>query len=298
MVADRVEQAPVRTRRNGHPLLRRALRLAAACAVGTFLLAACGSRSSSAARSAAPAADWSLVLAEYRKYAVAEIDALVTGTEAFVAALAKGDVAGAKALYALTRMHYERVEPIAEGLGELDPRIDAREGDVPDAEWRGFHRIEKSLWIDGTTAGTEAYASVLLDDVRLLRAKVEAVQIGIGLLVTGAVELLNEVSTTKVTGEQERYSHTDLYDFAANVQGSRVIFDLLRPAVEKRDADLARRIGEKFLDLEKALSAYRTQDGAYVAYTALAAAETRALSQAVDALAEPLSQIARAIGET
>ena len=59
-----------------------------------------------------------------------------------------GDIAEAKDLFAYAREPYERIEPIAEALGDLDPAIDAREGDVPEAKWTGFHRIEKALWVD------------------------------------------------------------------------------------------------------------------------------------------------------
>lgn len=64
-------------------------------------------------------------------------------TEEFTNAVKAGELDKAKALYAPARMYYERIEPIAEALGDLDPNIDARDGDVDAADWRGFHRIEK-----------------------------------------------------------------------------------------------------------------------------------------------------------
>ena len=67
--------------------------------------------------------------------------------------------------------------------------------------------------------------------MKQLRVKVESVEIDVKMLVTGAVELLNEVSSSKVTGEEERYSHTDLYDFAANVEGASAIVEL--PQINK-----------------------------------------------------------------
>ena len=82
------------------------------------------------------------VTAEYREYAINEIEAFVSATEEFTSAVMDGDVEQAKELYAPARMHYERAEPIAEVFGDLDPKIDAREGDVPEDEWTGYHRIE------------------------------------------------------------------------------------------------------------------------------------------------------------
>ncbi|EKN64626.1 EfeM/EfeO family lipoprotein [Schinkia azotoformans] len=230
------------------------------------------------------------VTKQYREYAIGEIDAFVTATEEFTTAIKNGDLEKAKELYAPSRVHYERAEPIAEVFGDLDPKIDAREGDVPENEWGGYHRLEKGLWIDNTTKGYEDYADQLMKDVHLLRAKVETVEVTPDLLITGAVDLLNEVSTSKVTGEEDRYSHTDLYDFMANVEGAEKIYLLLKPALDVKDADLSKLISDKFSILYRLLAEHKQGDS-FVSYTELTKDEVKALSQALDALAEPLSQI-------
>ncbi|MGG1676300.1 iron uptake system protein EfeO [Neobacillus sp. NRS-1170] len=227
---------------------------------------------------------------DYRQYAIGEVEEFVKATEAFTTAVKSGDIEKAKELYGTSRMHYERAEPIAEVFGDLDPKIDAREGDVPEADWTGYHRIEKGLWVDKTTKGYEQYAEQLMKDVNLLRAKVDTVEVTPELLITGAVDLLNEVSTSKVTGEEDRYSHTDLYDFAANVEGAEKIYQLLNPALKKKDAELSKDIQSKFTDVYNLLNKHKTDSG-YKSYTDLSEAEVKELSQAIDALAEPLSQI-------
>ncbi|OIK15852.1 Efem/EfeO family lipoprotein [Bacillus sp. MUM 116] len=230
------------------------------------------------------------VMNTYREYAVGEIEEFVKATDAFTTAVKNGDIEKAKELYGPARMHYERAEPIAEVFGDLDPKIDAREGDVPEAEWGGYHRIEKGLWVDKTTKGYEKYADQLMKDVNLLRAKVETVEVTPDLLITGAVDLLNEVSTSKVTGEEDRYSHTDLYDFVANVQGAEKIFQLLEPTLKEKDADVAKEIQTRFDQMYSLLNQYKKGDG-YQLYTELSKEQVKELSQAIDALAEPLSQI-------
>ncbi|WP_462408757.1 iron uptake system protein EfeO [Neobacillus sp. Marseille-QA0830] len=227
---------------------------------------------------------------EYRQYALGEIEEFVKATEAFTTAVKNGEIDQAKALYGPSRMHYERAEPIAEVFGDLDPKIDAREGDVPEGEWGGYHRIEKGLWAENTTKGYEQYADQLMKDVNLLRAKVDTVEVTPELLITGAVDLLNEVSTSKVTGEEDRYSHTDLYDFAANVEGAEKIYKLLTPALKEQDEDLAKEIQARFDDVYSLLNKHKQGDG-YKVYTDLTETEVKELSQAIDALAEPLSQI-------
>ena len=231
----------------------------------------------------------------YRKFVIEQSDLFVKATGEFVAAVKSGDLDKSKALYAPTRMYYERIEPIAESFGDLDPNIDARENDVDEKEWRGFHRIEKALWVDQTTNGMESFADQLLNDAKQLRALVETVEIDPSMLITGAVELLNEVSSTKVTGEEERYSHTDLYDFAANVEGALKIFELLQPALEKKEPTLAKTIEARFDDVFQALAPYKKGDG-YVLYTELTQEETKKLSQVIDALAEPLSNMGTILG--
>ncbi|WHY78719.1 imelysin family protein [Neobacillus sp. WH10] len=226
----------------------------------------------------------------YREYAIGEIEEFVKATEAFTTAVKNGDIEQAKALYGPARMHYERAEPIAEVFGDLDPKIDAREGDVPEEEWGGYHRIEKGLWVDNTTKGYEQYADQLMKDVNLLRAKVDTVEVTPDLLITGAVDLLNEVSTSKVTGEEDRYSHTDLYDFAANVEGAEKIYQLLNQELEKKDKELSKEIQTRFDEIYSLLNQQKNGDG-YKLYTELTEAQVKELSQAIDALAEPLSQL-------
>jgi iron uptake system component EfeO len=195
----------------------------------------------------------------YRTYVLGQTAALLRSTRRFVAAIRAGDLERAKALYGPTRAHYEAVEPVAESFGDLDPRIDARVNDVADrARWRGFHRIEQSLWAGGTTSRAGTYGSELLADVAELHRRADGIDYQPVLLASGAVELLNEIATSRITGEEDRYSHTDLSDFHANLEGARVAFDLLRPArrVTGHSA-LATTIAARFAAVEVTLGRYR-----------------------------------------
>lgn len=244
---------------------------------------------------AASSLNFDQAVAAYRTYATQQCDTFVKKTEEFTDAVKAGELDKAKALYAPARMNYERIEPIAEALGDLDPNIDARDGDLDAADWRGFHRIEKTLWEENSTKGLDKFTDRLLSDAKLLRAKVETVNIDASLMVTGAVELLNEASTSKVTGEEERYSHTDLYDFAANVEGAQKIYDILKTDLNQKDAVLEKQIGERFTALQQELASFKEGEG-YVSYTKLKPEEIKKLSQNLDALAEPLSQMGKLLG--
>ena len=231
----------------------------------------------------------------YHDYVVAEVDQLAVTTRQFTDAVRAGNMDAAKQAYPAARVHYERIEPVAESFGDLDPSIDARIDDVPNpADWTGFHRLEKALWQDKSLAGMSPIADKLDADVVTLKSKVAGESFQPAQLANGAGELLNEVSTTKVTGEEERYSHIDLWDFAANIDGAQKAFELLKPAVTAKDADLARQVEARFADVAGKLSKYRQGDG-YVDYSTVPDDQRRVLANSVNALAEPLSRVAAVV---
>jgi iron uptake system component EfeO len=233
--------------------------------------------------------------AAYKGYVQREVALLRTGTARFAAALQAGDVEQAKALFGPVRAHYEAIEPVAESFGNLDPEIDARVNDVEKlSEWTGFHRIEKTLWEQSTTRGTEAYGRKLLRDVEELQQKVTTISLQPAQLANGAVELMNEVSNSKITGEEDRYSHTDLSDFEGNLEGSREAFKLLVPALyQTGNAALARTIEARFAAVQHNLDAYRRKTPlGFALYGELSEKDRQAFAKEVGALDEPLATVA------
>ena len=230
-------------------------------------------------------------VAAYRGYVERQTSLLVKRTRMLVEALGSGDVGAAKRAYVEARIPYESIEPVAESFGALDPAIDAREGDVPAARWTGFHPIERLLWARKTTQGSGELAAQLLEDVLRLRRLARDVRLEPAGIANGSVELLGEVSKSKITGEEERYSHVDLVDFEANVRGSKAAFDAVRRLVAAKDEELAERIGARFDAVLRALEPYRRGSG-FVSYLTLTKQDTRRLSRAIDSLAEPLSEVA------
>ncbi|OMH34513.1 PbrT family lead (Pb2+) uptake porter [Tersicoccus sp. Bi-70] len=238
---------------------------------------------------------------QYQAYVKEQTEQLVTGTTAFVTAVKAGDTAAARNLYASTRSHWERIEPVAESFGDLDPRMDAREADLEKGQtWTGWHRLEKDLWAPAsgytplTAAQRTKVADQLMADTKELATRTKSVKLTPAQLGNGAKELLDEVATGKITGEEETFSHTDLWDFQANVDGARIAFTNLRPALEAKDKALATTISARFDALQKELDRYRKGDG-FVSYTALTPAQVKALSTRVDALSEPLAKLTGAV---
>jgi iron uptake system component EfeO len=239
-------------------------------------------------------------LAEYKVYVINQINDLVERTKHFAEAVKAGRLAEAQKLYAPTRQPYERIEPIAELFADLDKSIDVRADDFEmkdaDPAFVGFHRIEKALFADKTTNGMQAVADRLVTDVMELKTRVADLAIPPKKMVGGAADLIEEVASTKISGEEDRYSHTDLWDFQANVDGARKIFDLLHPLLVKGDAQLVTRIEKNFSKVDSLLRRYQTGDRRFEEYENLKASDRNALKGAVTALAEDLSRLRGTLG--
>ncbi len=235
----------------------------------------------------------------YGEYVREQTDRLLTKTQQFADRYTSGQDDAARALYPLARVHWERIETVAESFGDLDPRMDAREADLePDQEWTGWHRMEKDLWParaeDYTTladADRRLLAEMLVADTETLQERVQGMEFSFLDIANGSRALLDEVATGKVTGEEEYWSRTDLYDFQANVDGAHEAFEMVEPVVARNDAALEEQVDDRFAELQELLDAQRTDDGGFVSYDDLTDAEVRALSDAVNALSEPLSRL-------
>ncbi|MCG5437814.1 iron uptake system protein EfeO [Micromonospora foliorum] len=233
----------------------------------------------------------------YQRYVKSQTAALLDKTEEFVGAVKAGDVAKSKALYPVARTYWERIEPVAEIFGDLDPKIDGREEVIEEGmEFTGFHRIEKDLWQSGDISKDGPIADRLLVDVKEIVAKANAEKLSPLQLANGAKELLDEVASGKITGEEDRYSHTDLWDFAANLEGSKAAVSALRPALQQRSPELVTQLDTEFANVEGLLGKHRDGDG-WKLHTALSKAELKELSDGINALAEPISKVAAAVAK-
>jgi iron uptake system component EfeO len=245
--------------------------------------------------SAAPQTDDAKIqaaTASYARFVGSQADALLARTTEFVGLVKAGKVEQAKALYPVARSYWERIEPVAESFGELDPRIDGREDVVEEGmKFTGYHRLEQDLWVKGLQADTNAIADQLLADVTTIVTQAKQVEFNGLQLANGSKALLDEMATGKITGEEERYSHTDLWDFAANWEGSKGAVAALRPVLQERDPELVASYDKRAAALDALLTTHQKGEG-YALYTDLTPVEVRALSDALDAVAEDVSKVA------
>ncbi|MGW4705282.1 iron uptake system protein EfeO [Streptomyces sp. NPDC004285] len=255
------------------------------------------------AASAKRSPEMDAAVAAYRQYVQAQADATLPKVKVFTDAVRAGDVEAAKKAYAESRIGWERTEPVAESFGDIDPKVDVREdgledGQDPAKDWTGWHRLEKALWQDKKIGDREKELAGLLDkDLADWVKRVGKAEITPTSMANGAKELLDEVASGKVTGEEERYSHTDLVDFKANVEGAQKSFELLKPVAQKNDPKLVAELDKQFAALNTLLDKYRTDKTSYVftSYEKVGKPERKELSDGVNALAEPLSKLAAAV---
>ncbi|MGI5374945.1 iron uptake system protein EfeO [Streptomyces sp. CA-251387] len=244
-------------------------------------------------------------VAAYREYAQEQADQTLPLAETFAKAVKDGDIEAAKKAYAPSRIGWERTEPVAEFFGDIDPKVDVREdgleaGQDPEKDWTGWHRLERSLWKDKKIGDREKeLADQLITDLKDWQGRVGKAEITPTSMANGAKELLDEVATGKVTGEEERYSHTDLVDFKANVEGAQKAYELLKPVAKENDQALVTELDKQFAALNTLLDKYRADKNSYdfVSYDKVTEAQQKELSDGVNALAEPLSKLAAAVAK-
>ncbi|KUI07005.1 peptidase M75 [Mycolicibacterium acapulense] len=241
--------------------MNRYLAWATPIAVVGLILSGCSNESSSSGSettsatgtatettSAAPAVDPAVLdkaAADYKAYAQSNIDELQRVVKVFTDAVRAGDLKAAQDAYAPSRAPWERIEPIAALVEEIDGKIDARVDDfagVDDPKFTGWHRLEYLLFEKNTTEGAAPFADQLDKDVADLKAQFPSIEVKPIDVSTGAAELVEEVSEGKITGEEDRYSKTDLWDFDANMQGSRDAVNTLSAALVQADPALLGKI--------------------------------------------------------
>jgi iron uptake system component EfeO len=240
-------------------------------------------------------------LSQYSAYVKDQTSQLVPLTEEFVAAYKAGDDDKARALFPQARSHWEGVETVAESFGDLDPKTDLREADLePGQKWTGWHAIEKDLWppTTGYKAFTQAqraeFADDLMGNINTLNTRVQTLKYTIDQIANGSKGLLDEVATGKITGEEDIWSHTDLWDFQANVDGAKVGYETIKPLLDVKDKALSDTLETRFDALLKLLDQYRKGDG-FVFYDTVTEDQRKELSDAVNALSEPLAKMAGAL---
>ncbi len=253
-----------------------------------------------AATSLSDSAQLKVAAATYERYVESQTVALIAKTTEFTDAVKAGDTEKAKTLYPIARTYWERIEPVAEKFGDLDPLTDGRAADAraENRDFTGWHRIERQLWVDGNTVGMGKYADDLLANVKKIVALGKDAPLTALEMAQGTKGLLDEVATSKITGEEDAYSHTDLWDFNANIEGSQAAIAALRPVLLKQDPALVKQIDAAATALDDELARYQASSGTWMFYDELTKPQIKTLSNLVAALSEPISHVAAVVAKS
>ena len=244
--------------------------------------------------------DITAAVSAYRTYVISEVATLRREAKLFTDAVRAGSVAEAKKQFAPSRVSWERIEPIAGLVEEIDGAVDARVDDFAnenDPKWTGWHKLEYLLWVKNTAAGGKPLADQLDKDLGTLDNQIKTIEITPKAVALGAGELIEEVSKGKITGEEDRYSHTDLWDFAANVEGAKAAYGVFRTVLSSKDAALVKTLDDRFAAVQASLKPYETAGG-FQPFTALKPADKAKMQAQLGALSEDLAKLPAALGVT
>jgi iron uptake system component EfeO len=253
----------------------------------------------------------------YTAYTKDQVGELVSTVDDFVAAYTSGEDDTARRLFPITRINYERIEPTAEQFGDLDPKIDYRKpgAEAENLPFTGFHRIEMDLWLDEARknypdekitalddAGRQKLGALLKKDIQALYDKVHSDEfvLTVGDITNGAIGLLDEIAAPdgKLPGEEDEFSHTDLYDFYANVEGANVAYASVRDIAEGKGAEGEKLVGDldrQFKGMFALLETYGDYEAGFVSYDTVEQVQRNELGAQLNALSEPLSQLTHTV---
>ncbi|BAV75497.1 periplasmic lipoprotein [Pseudomonas chlororaphis subsp. aurantiaca] len=239
-------------------------------------------------------------LSEFRVYLSSQGMALIKAVSALEQAIQAGDLAQAQALYLPARAAYQRLAPAAQRLGELDNRINARadyfEKREQDPGFVGFHRLEYALFQQRDLSGLAPIAQRLLSDVTTLKQQLLAQSLPPEQLVSLVARAQRSIAEVRAgSGEEERYSHSDLNGFAANLETTRKVVDLLRPLLARPAAPLLAQIDSALGALDSQYSALRSAEG-YASYDSVGADQRKRIADQAKVLADALDGIDPALG--
>ncbi|PWK45822.1 iron uptake system protein EfeO [Pseudomonas sp. B21-040] len=239
-------------------------------------------------------------LSEFRVYLSTQGTALIKAVTALEQAIEVGDLSQAQSLYAPARAAYQRIAPAAQRLAELDNAINARadyfQKREQDPAFVGFHRLEYALFQQRSLDGLAPVAQRLTADVTTLKQQLLAEPLPPEQLVSIVVRNLNTLADVRASsGEEERYSHTDLNGFAANLDVARKVVDLLRPMLSISAADLLPTLDSAIVAFDTELNGLKVNDG-YARYDSVSAEQRKKIAEKAQALADALDAIDPALG--
>lgn len=165
----------------------------------------------------------------YQHWVAGQLPGLVADVDALHAAVANGDLAGARQRWLTAHLAYERLGAAYGAFGDVDQEING-----PRGHDTGFHGVEYGLWHQGSTTGLEPVAAKLLSDVRGLADAWPKVQLDPAVLGVRAHEIVENAIEFELSGRTDYGSGSSLATVGANLDGTTEVLTLLRPLLTSR----------------------------------------------------------------
>lgn len=240
-------------------------------------------------------------LSVYRQYVKSQAGTLVGMTKVLLEEIKAGNVDAAQSGYAPAHRYFVRIKPIADMVGDLGRRMDARaddfEGKEANPKFSGFHRLEYGLFARRSTAGLLEDAERLNKDARELKTRVALMELKPGALADAAAKLARDVADKKLGGDEERYSKTDFWDLEANIEGVQQIVAVLQPQAQPQNAKILAHTAVHFAKIAELLE--KQKDGCgFKSFDEVSKEDKAALRAPVVALADELATLRGTLAKT
>ncbi|HEX2911888.1 MAG TPA: EfeM/EfeO family lipoprotein [Chloroflexia bacterium] len=258
---------------------------------------------SSASSSPLTSAEVETLSAKIREYLREKTDSVVKTSQQLQAVIKSRDMEKTKVSYEAARYQFEQVEFLVQAFKDFNIALDGRPEDMVlgenDPHWTGFHPLEKAIYQDGRLDDhTDQLATQLVEDAKAFQAEIDVrkLMIGPASALNGAASLIEEILVNKITGEEERYSHTDLNDFRANLSSARQLYEMFKPYVQKKNLVLDTEIQDRFNAVEKSISPFFDYNSRPINYNLVDTSTRRDLAQKVENLADSFSRLPGTLG--
>lgn len=238
-----------------------------------------------------------------REFLFDKTEMLVQKAIEFREAVKTRDFTKAKGAYEAARFEFEEIEFLAEAFKDFNIALDGRPEQMvkgeDDPNWTGFHPIEKAIYQDGRLDEfVDELLNRLVQDLKdfQVEIKIRNLMIKPPLALSGAASLIEEILSNKITGEEERYSHTDLTDFKANLDGALYVYTIFSPYVRRVNSELDDQIFARFLEVKNSITPFFYENNRAINYLLVNDDTRKILAQKVDYLADVFSKVPGTLG--
>jgi high-affinity iron transporter len=242
-----------------------------------------------------PASAFRAPVAAYRHYAIAQSRAMAVPVARLLAAVRRGDRAGAKRVWSSAYDRYLLLGAAYGALGDLDVAIDGGagglKGGVKDPRFTGLHRVEHDLWSGVPTARVVPFARRLRRDVAQLPHALAVLEITPLDYATRAHEILEDAQRDQMSGRAAKWSGEGLLATAAGLRATDRVLATLDPMLTGRDST-QQVVETQLAVLHRALASVRAaHHGTYPPLPALTERERARVNGALGTALEGLSLV-------